>query len=180
MTMTCYTPEFYLRFSKSEGAEAARLDQEWEDREAALWAELMTFVDRMPLELRKLAEEITFHDAEVLGWQSIPSKFAGRATLTNNGTQTVYAGRFELELKLGNSLYLVTYSLCAPVRELPAPENWPYPSQPLDWLYSEFHEIPGGFEERILLSDGRVLEIPCFQVHLDHNQLAPETSLSGV
>jgi hypothetical protein len=67
------------------------------------------------------------------------------------------------------------YMLWDRIRESPATSGWPFSGERPHWLYDELDWAEDGRElllHRILLSDGRVLEIPFLTVAIHSYSLA--------
>jgi hypothetical protein len=75
------------------------------------------------------------------------------------------------------------YGLWDRVRELPPPEDWRFSKLRQHWLYEELELIRehrgDRFFHRILLSDGKVLEIPFISVVIHHFPL-PSAESKGM
>lgn len=71
------------------------------------------------------------------------------------------------------SLY---YSLSDRLHEDPAPKDWSFSKLRTHWLYDEVDVVPkqpGRFLHRVLLSDGRVIQIPFVSVFIQCFSLSP-------
>ena len=66
--MRFFTPELYVRFNSADDAEADVADAEWESAVAAYRRHLDGLRDRIPMQVRALAD-LCLHDAELLAVQ---------------------------------------------------------------------------------------------------------------
>jgi hypothetical protein len=146
--MRFFTPELYLRFNSADDEVADRADAEWEDAICRYRARLDEIRRLLPSDARKLSE-LRMHDAE---W------------VRTKSTAGVLPGLFcPVFLRYRDDETLLIYQLWDAVREIPARADWPFSGEHTYWLYDEVDVASGGHQEfwhRILLSDGRVVEIP--------------------
>lgn len=159
--MQFFTPELFVRFNSPDEAQADQADADWEAAVAEYRRHLQGLEDQMPSRVKRLAK-LSLHDTELLGvnedmepmpsWQLEPFWFAMAI----------------VSLKRDNELLSLIYVLWDRLGECEAPERWPFSSQRPHWLYDEIHQAPGHdgarFIHRVLVSDGRVLEIPFLTV----------------
>ena len=83
-------------------------------------------------------------------------------------------------LQDGDVISLI-YALWDSVREHEAAPDWPFSNAHIHWLYDEVDAAAkpaGKFVHRILLSDGRVLEIPLASVVMHRVSLNESTHAS--
>jgi hypothetical protein len=175
--MKFFTPELYLRYNSPDDAEADRADEEWEARIREYKAYLHDHAGEMNDRVRVLAESLSLHDAELLSLQedvpaeTLPAIFpfpvpVATLSLRNAGTIT-------------NIFYLLWSEVdqSGPLRE------WPFSKLRTHWLYDEIEfdrrqPYPPLYWHRILLSDGRVVSIPFFDVVVQaFSEANPETAI---
>ena len=81
-----------------------------------------------------------------------------------------------LSLRQNEKILSLFYLLSERIRQHAPRQNWPFSKRRLHWLYDEIDtdiNQPGMFLHRILLSDGRVLEIPFMSVVMHGVSLEP-------
>ncbi len=142
--MRYFTPDLFARYNSADEAVADEADAEWEAALAAYRAHLDAVRGELPPPVRELAE-LCLHDAELLGDRPADPSVA------------------VVMLSQQGSFVVLVYSLWEQVREQPAPPDWPFSKQRTHWLYDELdiaRGAEGRFLHRVLLSDGRALEIP--------------------
>jgi hypothetical protein len=150
--MRFFTPDLYLRFNSADDEVADRADAEWEVAVRGYRARLEDVRQHLPPDARKLSE-LNLHDAE---W------------IRTKSTAGVLPGLFyPVFLRCRDDETLLIYQLWDAVREIPARAGWPFSGKHTYWLYDEVDTASEGrpeFWHRILLSDGRVIEIPFTKV----------------
>jgi hypothetical protein len=163
--MRFFTPDLYLRFNSADDATADAADAEWEVAVAAYRTHLAALGGRMPSPIRKLAE-LNLHDADVLGWEEVVEPF---------GPRVGWSALAVLTVRQADVQSSVIYLLRDHVRECPPPPGWPFSADRTHWLFDEFDDTGrrGAFVHRILLSDGRVLEVPFISGTVSTLALAP-------
>jgi hypothetical protein len=145
--MRFFTPELYLRFNSADDEVADCADSEWESAVRRYRTRLEDVRPHLPADARRLSE-LNLHDAE---W------------IRNNSTAGMMPKLFcPALLRRGNDATFLIYELWDSVREISARTGWPFSKGPTYWLYDEMDMASesGEFWHRILLSDGRVFEIP--------------------
>ena len=171
--MKFFTPQLYQQFNSLNDEEADRANEQWEEALRAYQRHLSEIRDRLPSQIIKLSE-LDLHDAEILAQSEEIrvrvhlSRFP--ITFPHSGAFLVRGRRGDREKK-GEAISLI-YGLWDRVREQPSPEGWKFSKLRPHWLYEELDWIQdrrgGLFFHRILLSDGRVLEIPFISVVIHH------------
>ena len=155
--MTFFAPELFLRFNSADDDVADRADEDWEEASAAYERRLGELRDQMPPHVRKLAD-LNLHDAELISLDQPVEPFF--STVESAPAWTAFG---ILPLKQGDEIVSLIYALWDSVREYEAKEDWPFSKFRPHWLYEEVEVAPNKpwhFFHRILLSDGRVIEIP--------------------
>jgi hypothetical protein len=157
--MKFFTPELYLRYNSSDEAVADRADREWEEAIRAYRKHLGKFSKTMNDRVRDLAEKLCLHDAELLFLQQdltappvLPPLRAPIATIS---------------LRANGKIVNISYFLRGEVGQSNAGGEWPFSKLRAHWLYDEIDFEPGHFPlycHRVLLSDGRVVSVPFFDV----------------
>jgi hypothetical protein len=170
--MRFFTPELYIRFNSSDDEEADRANEEAEAALSEYRKHLDGIRDRMPSQVRKLAE-LCLHDAELLACEQVvePSfSFEPFGMLPFWSAMAIVSARQDDQIKS------LIYLLWDRIRENPSPADWPFSKAHTHWLYDEVDLAPGqreAFLHRVLLSDGRVLEIPFVSVFVQSLPLSP-------
>jgi hypothetical protein len=160
--MKFFKPELYIRYNSPDDAEADRADEEWEKAIGNYKIHLSKWSNFMNGSVKELAKKLCLHDAEVLSIQenlpdpSYPPLFypfpVATIFLTDNGNNTN-----------------LVYFLWDEIGESCPKGEWPFSKLRTHWLYDEIdveqlgHYLPR-YWHRILLSDGRVVSIPFFDV----------------
>jgi hypothetical protein len=156
--MRFFTPELYLRYNSSDDEVADLADSEWENALEQYKHYLDSIRDRMPLNVRQLAE-LCLHDAEVLGFQKEIQSAFPFAEPFRPGWSVVSI----VSLKQAQSVKTLFYFLWDRIREYPANQDWQFSKLGRHWLYDEVdiaQDNRGMFLHRVLFSDGSVVEIP--------------------
>jgi hypothetical protein len=158
--MRFFTPELYMQFNSADDATADAANEAWETALRDYQSHLDAIRDRMPAQVRRLAE-LCLHDAEILGFdQETQSLFPGPESLSPVPLWSVVA---ILSVEQAGSLRYVIFTLWDRVREYPASAAWPFSKARKHWLYDEVDVATDRremFLHRILFSDGSVVEIP--------------------
>lgn len=159
--MRFFTPELYVRFNSSDEEEADRANEAWEKALVDYRKHLDSIQDRVPSQVRKLAD-LCLHDAELLACEQ-PVEPLPSFQVEPFGHPFWFAMAI-LSLRQDGQIVSLIYMLWDRIREYPPPENWPFSKLRTHWLYDEVDltttQRGGQFLHRILLSDGRVLEVP--------------------
>ena len=154
--MRFFTRELYLRFHS--GGDAAA---EWDEAVSDYHSHLSRIVGTMNDRVRKFAEELCLHDAQLLALQrdsvTLPSAFPTRTSVVI------------LSLRGIGRLFTLFYLSWGEMILSTAPEGWPSSTLPVHWLCDEIDldSTPSPFpryDHRILLSDGREIAIPFVDV----------------
>jgi hypothetical protein len=156
--MRFFTPELYVQFNSPDDAEADRADEAWEAATRAYRQHLDRIRDRLPSQVRKLAE-LCLHDAALLACSphqdiAFPSQSAG---------PPFWSVLAVLSLKQEQTVTNLIYMLWDWVREYAPQGDWPFSEERKHWLYDEIDvatDARGAFLHRVLFSDGSVMEIP--------------------
>jgi hypothetical protein len=159
--MRFFTRELYLRFNSPDDAIADRADADWEEAVSAYHAHLGRFSKTMNDRVRKFAEELCLHDAELSALQEdvVTAPTVSPAQIPVAIISLRGIGRiFNLFYLLWGELILST-----------APEAWPFSPRRLHWLYDEIDLAPEPspfprYYHRVMLSDGREISIPFYDV----------------
>ena len=168
MTMRYFTPDLYLSFNSADEEEADQASEAWEAALASYRKHLDGIRDHMPSQVRKLSE-VNLHDAKLLACDQ------------PLGPHPFWSAMAIVSIKYDEQLASLIYVLWEEIREYPSPEKWPFSKSNTHWLYDEVDvasERPHAFLHRVLLSDGRVLEIPFLSVVIHRLSLSP--SAEGV
>jgi hypothetical protein len=171
--MRFFTPELYARFNSADEDEADDANEAWEAALARYRNHLDGIRDRMPSQVRKLAE-LDLHDAEFLGCDQEVGPLVPAPS--EAFPQPVWSAVAILSVKQDDTIVSLIYLLWDRVREYPAAADWPFSKARTHWLYDEVDLAPdprGMFLHRVLLSDGRVLEIPFASAIIHSLSLAP-------
>ncbi|MEX0867403.1 MAG: hypothetical protein WD030_08585 [Pirellulales bacterium] len=159
--MQFFTPELFVRFNSPDEAQANQADEDWEAAVANYRRHLEGLEDRMPSQVKRLTE-LSLHDTELLGMNEDVEP------LPSSQLEPFWFAIAIVSLKRDNELLSLIYVLWDRLREFAAPERWPFSDRRPHWLYDEIHQAPGHegarFVHRVLLSDGRVFEIPFLTV----------------
>lgn len=158
--MRYFTPELYLRFNSSDDAIADRADVEWSNALDAYRAHLEQVLKGAPASVQVLSG-LDLHDAEWIRFD-VPEE---------DGAGSRQPGIAVAFLKQDDSFRAMIYRLAGTPTEKPASEDWPFSSKRVDWLYDEIDIAAGhrpAYLHRILLSDGRIMEIPFASVTVHH------------
>lgn len=170
--MKFFSPELYRRFNSSDDDEADRADEEWEVATRGYRAHLHR-LDRQFSRQAKALGELCLHDAEVVATDQI----ADFVPVSIAATGSVSTGAWIVSVAHGREIVTLFYSLWDPLREQAPGKGWPFSKRRPQWLYDEIDVGPaaGTFLHRILLSDGRTLEVP-FVSAIVHRLPTPESS----
>lgn len=174
MMMRFFTPELYVRFNSSVDEEADRANEAWETAFSEYRKHLDAIRDRMPSQVRKLVE-LCLHDAELLACEQAVEPHSP-FPFEPFGTPPFWSAMAIVSLKQGKKIVSLIYRLWDRIREHPAPEGWPFSKDRTHWLYDEVDLASGqrgAFVHRVLLSDGRVLEIPFVSLFVQSLPLSP-------
>lgn len=163
--MRFFTPELYMAFNSTSDEEADRADDAWEAAIKAYRRHLVALGDRMPSQVRKLAE-MCLHDAEVLACDQEVGSSNSLPVKKNSWTPSRLDVAI-LSLRNDGRILSLVYSLWDRIREKSRQKKWTFSKQRKHWLYDEIDLAPdngGKFLHRVLFSDGTVIEIPFLSV----------------
>ena len=158
--MRYFTPELYQQFNSPDDEAADLANAAWERAIRDYRQHLKSIRHKLPPEVQSLAV-LCLHDAEVLGFdEKVQSTVAESKQL---GGVSPWQSVAILCLRQQETLYVLLYMLSDRTRAHPPVENWQFSGERRHWLYDELDLWTNQrerFLHRILLSDGRVLEIP--------------------
>jgi hypothetical protein len=161
--MRFFTPELFVRFNSPDEDEADRANQDWETALDEYRKHLDGIRDRLPPQVTKLAD-LCLHDAELLAWEQTVEP-SSPPPMDPSAPESVSSATAIVSIRQEGKIVSLIYRLWDRVREHAAAEGWPFSKLRLHWLYDELDLAPNGrFLHRVLLSDGRVLEIPFLSV----------------
>lgn len=172
--MRFFTPDLYVRFNSPDDPEADEADAAWEAALAGYREHLDRLRDRMSPQVRKLAG-LCLHDAELLACdQAVEPAFP--FPFEPFGFPPLWSAMAVVSVKHEGQVTSLVYALWDRLREYPAAAGWPFSRARTHWLYDEVDLAPGprpAFLHRILLSDGRVLEVPFLSAFVHTAPLTP-------
>ncbi len=160
--MKYFTPELYLQFNSADDGEADRADGAWEEALGSYERHLESFRNDLPVRVKQLADERCFHDAEVLSLQEGESE-----PIFLRSPVPILLPIVIVTLKQEDQVVVVVYLLWGRVRHVQPAEEWKLSPQRRHWLYDEVDLDPRGpglYWQRVLLSDGAMIEIPFVDV----------------
>lgn len=175
--MRFFTPNLYVRFNSNDESEADEADSAWEFAAQEYGKHLRSIRPQLPTQVRKLAG-LCLHDAELLSYdQSVEP--ASMQLSKKPSASPIWSALAIFSIRKDDTLDLLIYHLWDRVREHDAMVHWPFSKRALHWLYDELDLAPGrsgSYLHRILLSDGRVLEVPFVSVVIHRVPLGDRTS----
>lgn len=171
-TMRFFTSDRFVRLQSIDDAdEADRADDDWERAVRAYSRHLATLRGQLPPDVRRLAK-LCLHDAEFRLDPTTASR--GKPIPIERLVQRIYQ-HVVLALQDESAATTLIYWTDDEPRIAPAPKAWPVsPARPY-WLYDEIDvapAVPGTFLHRILVSDGRTIEIPFASVDIVRRPVA--------
>jgi len=174
--MKFFTPELYIRYNSTDDAEADRADEDWEKAIRDYKNHLTKHSKDMNDRVKDLAEMLCLHDAELLSIQEdVPSSYTPPLFFPFPVAT--------ISLKDNGNITNLVYFLWSEIGQSRPEEEWPFSKLRTHWLYDELdvERHPPYFPRywhRILLSDGRVISIPFFDVIIQSfSQQNPETAI---
>lgn len=179
--MRFFTPELYARFNAPDEDEADRANEDWEAALSQYRQHLIDIRERLPSPVRKLAE-LSLHDAELLACEQAVGPFFP-VSFEMLGAHPFWSAVAVVSVKHDARIASLIYFLWDRIREYPAADGWPFSKAHTHWLYDEIDLAPdrrSAFLHRILLSDGRVLEIPFASAMIHSVPLSPPAGGTGV
>jgi len=172
--MRFFTPQLFTRFNSSNEVEADRANENWEAALGDYRKHLAEINERLPRGAQELAE-LCLHDAELLSPEhTLEPVFS--IPLEPFGSDVFCPAITILLLKQEHNLVSLIYVLSDRIRQHASPSNWRFSKLRIHWLYDEVdvdERQPGHFLHRVLLSDGRVLEVPFISVAIRRVPLSP-------
>jgi hypothetical protein len=152
--MRFFTPDLYLRFNSSKDEVANCANAEWDEAIEAYRKHISDLLTNMPTPVKELSK-LTLHDAEIV-------------TLFEGGASFPFPSPYWpavalMILRQDEKLLALIYSLWNKIKEKKPSSDWPFTETKVHWLYDEIDAVIEShpfFLHRILLSDGRVLQIP--------------------
>jgi hypothetical protein len=172
--MRFFTPEKFVRFNSSDEKQADRANEEWETALLQYRQHLNRIWPQIPKAGKKLAE-LCLHDAELLDPQQAVDPLLS-PTSEPSDPEALWFGPAILPLKQGGELVTLIYVLSGAVRAHDSVHRWPFSKARPHWLFDEIDvgsEQCGPFVHRVLISDGRVFEIPFLSVKIHRTPLSP-------
>jgi hypothetical protein len=159
--MRFFTRELYIQFNSPDDAIADQANEKWEKALQDYRSHLDDIRQRMPSQIRKLAE-LSLHDAEVLGFDKELESLIPFTEPFWHEAWPIWSKAAVLFLRQDNTIRSLIYLLWDDIREYPPKEDWPFSKSRQHWLYDEFDLVDGrrAFIHRILFSDGCIAEIP--------------------
>ncbi len=174
--MKFFTPELYLRSNSRDDAVADCAADDWEKAISDYNKHLAKYAKQMNPRVKDLAETLCLHDAELISLEEHP-----RGPLS----APLFAFTFPVEtiaLRSNGKIINLFYFLWAEAGQSRSSETWPFSQLQPHWLYDEIdldrgQPYPPLYWHRILLSDGRVVSIPFFDVVIQtFSEQAPEAA----
>ncbi len=174
--MKFFTPELYIRYNSTDDAEADRADEDWEKAIRDYKNHLAKQSKDMNDRVKELAENLCLHDAELLSIQEdvpysdAPPLFFPFPVAT-------------IALRHSGNMTNLTYFLWSEIGQSRSEEEWPFSKLRAHWLYDELDMEQHSsyfrrYWHRILLSDGRVISIPFFDVIIQsYSEQDPDTAI---
>lgn len=175
-TMRFFTPELYVRFNSADEDEADEADEAWENAIGDYRQYLDQIRDQMPSQVRMLSD-LNLHDVELLAIEQVALPAASFSAEASRQLH-FWSALAIVSVKQDSKVVSLIYGLWDRLREHPACYPWPFSKSQTHWLYDEVDiaaQQPGKFLHRVLLSDGRVLEIPFLSVVMHNASLSPQS-----
>jgi hypothetical protein len=172
--MQYFTPELFVRFNSVDDDIADRASDEWENALATYRAHLRQIWAKIPKDAKKLAE-LNLHDAELLNPRRIvDSKTEIR--FEKIGPPSISLTPGILPVKHEDRIVTLIYLLAGTVHQHASARNWPFSKERPHWLYDEVDIMPEQSDQvvhRVLISDGRMIEIPFVSLNIHSTPLSP-------
>jgi len=159
--MRFFTPELYVRFNSADDDVAEQANGEWELALSQYRAHLDGMHDQMPSSVKMLSG-LCLHDADFLACEQKVEPFYS-LPIEPFVVPAAWTAMAIVSVKQDDHFTSLIYRLWDHVREFTAIDDWPFSKVRTHWLYDEIDKVadhPGEFLHRVMLSDGRVLEIP--------------------
>ena len=160
--MRYFTPELLIRTNSADEAVADGADTAWEAALTAYQARLSAIHDLLPTPVRRLAD-LCLHDAELLVWEQVAERLLSLGGAGRAGGSQAWSKFAAVSVKSRDVVTSIVYGLWDDVRESSPRSEFPFSPRQVDWLYDEVDVSAigeGAFVHRILLADGRELEVP--------------------
>jgi hypothetical protein len=173
--MKFFTPDMLILLNSPDDAVSGSAMDAWEVAAAAYETHLTKLAQEMPAGVRILAD-LNLHDGEILTWGRPGGRARpnGSVGVGGSGKQSVVA------IRLDDVFTSITYDLTAAVRSSSRRTTKPFQARDhVDWLYDELDVGPAGrgtYLHRVMLSDGRVVEVPFSSVVVQQFPLSPPSS----
>jgi hypothetical protein len=159
--MRFFTPDLYRRFNSPNDEVADRANDDWEAAIKNYQRRLEEIGDRMPSQVKRLAE-LSLHDAAILSEEEEVQPWRRHV---NSPLPSPWWAVAIISVKRGQKALSLIYTLWDHVKKDAAPDDWPFAKEHRHWLYDEVDLVePGQFLHRILISDGTVMAIPFVSV----------------
>ena len=165
-TMRFFTPELYIRFNSQEEGEADRADEDWESALGKYRKHLDGIRTRMPSQVRELSE-LCLHDGVWLS--SVPMSVPSPAHADSDDRLPAWSVMAVLSVMHEGKIVSLVYQLWDKLVEHAQHRDWRFSPERIHWLYDEVDLAPNSktqFVHRILLSNGKVVEVPFQSVFL--------------
>lgn len=172
--MRFFTPRLFLGFNSADEADADAAQDAWDAALADYHQHLAGIRERMPSPVRKLAE-VCLHDAELLASEQAIEPLWSFPLESSEGRPS-WSALAIFSVKQEGQIVSLIYFLWDRVREHQPVKDWPFSKARVHWLYDEVDLAPDHgrlFVHRVLLSDGRVLEIPFTSAVIHRLPLSP-------
>lgn len=172
--MQFFTPDLYVRFNSPDDKIADEANDQWEEAIAKYRKHLDRLSAKLPGPVHRLAE-LCLHDAEIVAMEE-----DGGVVQSTDGVETISPTPGVqigiLSARQESKAFSILYVLAGDIHEQAVPQDWPFSAGSKHLLYDEIDidgDDPSQFVHRLLLSDGRVLEIVfgnvftyCFDLHV--------------
>lgn len=152
--MQFFTRDLFLRFNSLDMAVAVPAHDEWDKVTEEYRRHVDALAARVPSAVSDLARRC-FQDAELSQYTE-----AFESTRDVAGRPALRRGTLFLTLQSERAVTSIVYTLSEPV-VTDSGTLWPFSKDRKHWMYDEMDEVAeGAFRQRILWSDGSVIEIP--------------------
>jgi hypothetical protein len=155
--MKYFKPELYVRYNSRNDAEADHADREWEKAIHAYREHLTKISKKLNDRVKDLAENICLHDAHLISSQGFDSDLP----------LLPHIRTWVISLRSKEKMIVLVYLLWREAGVSTAQNKWPFSKLCTLWLYDEVdfeQDSSFLFWHRILLSNGKVISIPFFDV----------------
>jgi hypothetical protein len=175
--MRFFTPHLYRRFNSANDEVALRAHQEWELAIHSYRRHIDKLFRSTPADFP--ARELTrlhLHDAKLVDEREVFERLLNAGVNESSSVSIAVVSVLQ-----GDKLTSLIYALAGRVQVAASPKSWPFSRKHPHWLYDEVDNRPNeaaGYLHRILLSDGRVIQVPFTSVII-HTVAFPHTTLNG-